>query len=669
MRRSIIAAAALALSIIMPLTVATAANADSVPFPPITPFHNMVGSLDSLELVPGEGIVATGWVFDTTKPQESTQSLQMQEQNPDGSSGWAGWANADLPRPDVAAVYPQAGPNHGYRLVIGFSPAGHYKFCTEATFEVVGCLEITVAPETTTGALESLTLDTSTSLPALRVQGWAADSWGASGGNEIDYTVTGTNVYGGFESSGVGDAYRDRSDIQDSHPGLAGVHGFDDRIQANSPGTYTVCATVRPRFPATQNPVYAENVPADIGCITAHFDGFTAVAQPTLSGAATLGSTLTGTPGSYTPTPTTDVVDWFREESDNQWTLVSSSADGGDYPITSADVGHRIELDEMVGSDGMFGGNFSVSSAQVTIPGVTTSRLSGADRYATAIASSQAEFPDSDAGAPVVYVASGENFPDALSAGPAAAKQGGALLLNPSDQLRDDVAAEIERLHPATIVLVGGELSVSDAVFDQLQALAPTVRIGGADRFAVSRALIDYAFPDGASTAFVAAGSEYADALSAGAAAASQGAPILLADGAASSADSDTRAELASMGTDSVWIVGGPSAVSEGVAGTLGDGIDVQRLSGADRYATAVAVNRAVFPTADSVYLASGADYPDGLSGGVHAGAGDDPLYLSNGSCVPQAVIEDIVSTHASSVVILGGTASMQMQIDDLSAC
>src|SRR4051812_48243684 len=56
----------------------------------------------------------------------------------------------------------------------------------------------------------------------------------------------------------------------------------------------------------------------------------------------------------------------------------------------------------------------------------TTVRLSGANRYATASAISQAMFPS---GAPAVVVASGEVFPDALVGGPLAARVGGPVLL------------------------------------------------------------------------------------------------------------------------------------------------------------------------------------------------------------------------------------------------
>jgi hypothetical protein len=88
-------------------------------------------------------------------------------------------------------------------------------------------------------------------------------------------------------------------------------------------------------------------------------------------------------------------------------------------------------------------------------------RQSGADRYATAAAVSKGAFGTN---VPVVYIATGANFPDALGAGPAAAKLGGPILLVRRDAIPAATATELTRLKPAKIVVVGGAGVVSDAV-------------------------------------------------------------------------------------------------------------------------------------------------------------------------------------------------------------
>ena len=170
---------------------------------------------------------------------------------------------------------------------------------------------------------------------------------------------------------------------------------------------------------------------------------------------------------------------------------------------------------------------------------VAVNRLSGTDRYQTSVAVAHQEFP---ATAPTVYVASGLNYPDALSAGPAAVERGGPVLLTDPDQLPAAVAAEIHSLAPSTIVVMGGPGSVSTAVESQLQAAVPAAtvsRVSGGDRYQTSQMLVASAFPS-SSTIYVATGGNYPDALSAGGAAGSHGFPLLLVNGAAASVDAGT---------------------------------------------------------------------------------------------------------------------------------
>ena len=111
-------------------------------------------------------------------------------------------------------------------------------------------------------------------------------------------------------------------------------------------------------------------------------------------------------------------------------------------------------------------------------------RVYGADRYETAIKVAASFSP----GVPVVYVATGMNYPDALSAAPAAAAQGGPLLLVPPTGLSAAVRDELRRLKPALIVVAGGEGAVSRSTYTALSGLAPSIRRdAGADRYSTSR--------------------------------------------------------------------------------------------------------------------------------------------------------------------------------------
>ncbi|MFB2556764.1 cell wall-binding repeat-containing protein [Herbiconiux liangxiaofengii] len=289
----------------------------------------------------------------------------------------------------------------------------------------------------------------------------------------------------------------------------------------------------------------------------------------------------------------------------------------------------------------------------------TFSRISGADRYSGSVAISQAGFPDSGAGAPVVWVASGESFPDALSAGPAAAKQGGPLLLTTSNSLPSVVDTEIRRLHPAKIVLVGGTNTVNDTVRTALSNIAPTTRISGTDRYDASRKVATYAFGTSAPKAYVATGVDFPDAISAGAAASGLKVPLILVNGQGDSADSATTAALSALHTTSITVVGGPNSVTGGVVTSLSSVAPTTRVSGSDRYAASLAANQNIYSSARRVFIATGASYADALTGAPLAAIKGGPLFLVQPGCIPDGVLSRVRSLGATNVTIIGGPNSV----------
>lgn len=298
------------------------------------------------------------------------------------------------------------------------------------------------------------------------------------------------------------------------------------------------------------------------------------------------------------------------------------------------------------------------------------SRIAGADRFAAAVNISKAGYP---ATAPVVYLTTGLNYPDALSAAPAAVKEGGPLLLTQPTQLPTVVSDEIARLQPSKIVIVGGPNSVAPSIESALQGLswAPeVVRLGGADRFEASRNIVEYAFaPGSVSTAYVATGLNFPDALSASGAGGALNRPVLLVNGGQPSLDADTETLLAELGVTSVLIAGGPNSVSPGIEKDLASVAPVTRLTGPTRYQASVAINRAAFDVAADVYLATGANFPDALAGAALAGAKGSPLYVTSPTCVTAELMEDLVAFGTERVTLLGGPQSLPAWIAQLRSC
>ena len=304
-----------------------------------------------------------------------------------------------------------------------------------------------------------------------------------------------------------------------------------------------------------------------------------------------------------------------------------------------------------------------IASPQVT-------RFAGSSRYTTAIEISQAAFPDPISSTPVVLVASGTNFPDALSAGPVAAALGGPLLLTNPSSLPGEVIAEINRLNPDEIIVVGGTGSVSASVYSALSSLAPAIkRVGGADRYETSRNITREGFPT-ASTAFVASGTGFPDALAAGAAAGAFGAPVVLTEGFPMLMPVETQGFMYELGVGTIFVVGGPGVMSEFVVSALERVAPTARLSGTDRISTAVIVNQVAFAgRSDYVYLTNAYSFPDALAGGVLATRVSGPLYTVPQNCIPASVLSEIVRLDAREIRLLGGTGSVSTAVAALRSC
>lgn len=311
---------------------------------------------------------------------------------------------------------------------------------------------------------------------------------------------------------------------------------------------------------------------------------------------------------------------------------------------------------------------------------ISVERLDAADRYAEAVAISKRVAP-APATAPLVYLASGEGFSDALSGASVAAQHSAPLLLSSSTTIPAVVADELKRLAPADVVVLGGEATLKPAVVAQLEALVPGVkvtRIGGADRYEVSRNVIsDATFGAKASYGiYIASGRVFPDALSATPAAVKGESPVLLVDGQENAFTPAEMALITSRKVISVAFLGGTNTISA----ALGASFDYDssyvpmRIGGADRYFVSSGVAHRAFVTkapmtADTVYIATGANFPDALAGGVLAGLGKAPILLATKDCIPADAADRINRLGAKKVVLLGGTASLGDAVAKLTVC
>ncbi len=298
---------------------------------------------------------------------------------------------------------------------------------------------------------------------------------------------------------------------------------------------------------------------------------------------------------------------------------------------------------------------------------LTSVRHEGADRYRTAAAISEASYPVS---APALVIASGQNWPDGLTASALAAAAEAPVLLTRADRLSLTVRDEIMRLGPQRIYIVGGEQAVSRAVedaIDQLPHSAIVTRLAGSDRYDTARLVAIQvrtllgSLPDG--RVIVASGENYPDALSTSSLSAAAGYPILLSR--RGSIPSATSRALSTLGPTSSLIIGGEQAISSQVAALLPSPV---RLAGMDRYETSrvvagYGVGSGVL-TYSTLGVATGRAFPDSLAAGPLLGMHRAPLILADGSGPRLETWLRANSASVESLRFLGGPAAVPYDLE-----
>lgn len=93
-------------------------------------------------------------------------------------------------------------------------------------------------------------------------------------------------------------------------------------------------------------------------------------------------------------------------------------------------------------------------------------------------------------------------------------------------------------------------------------------------------------------------------------------------------------------------------------------GPQVDRLFGIDRYGTAARISAQYAPGVETVYIATGLNYPDALAGGAVAGALDVPLLLVRPDRVPAPTQFELDRLQPQNIVILGDNTTISGQVE-----
>ncbi|MGV8983427.1 cell wall-binding repeat-containing protein [Clostridium sp.] len=152
---------------------------------------------------------------------------------------------------------------------------------------------------------------------------------------------------------------------------------------------------------------------------------------------------------------------------------------------------------------------------------IKVTRLAGKDRYETAV-----KVAEMMGNTNKVFLTTGENFPDALSVAPAAAKQGIPILLIQPKKMPESTAKYIKSKPIIKAYIVGDETIISADIVKTFNF--PYGYIYGTDRYRTNQdAILTYQDILNSNTFYVATGDNYADALTCSVLAAKNNSPIL----------------------------------------------------------------------------------------------------------------------------------------------
>ncbi|WP_246569777.1 cell wall-binding repeat-containing protein [Lentibacillus saliphilus] len=297
-------------------------------------------------------------------------------------------------------------------------------------------------------------------------------------------------------------------------------------------------------------------------------------------------------------------------------------------------------------------GNTTVTEApgRLYIHSQQLERISGENRYETAIEISENGWKSTD----TVILARGNDYADALSGVPLAYQYDAPILLTSSAQLNPRVLDEITRLNAQHIIILGGTQAVSEDIEQTLEDEGLTVdRLSGQSRYETASAIAEHIAPNGVEKAVVVNGMNFPDALSVASYAAQDQMPILLTR--TDTLPEATTSIISSLGIEETIIVGGTVAVSNEVAEVLPH---AQRIEGHNRYATNIALANHFEVSNPHMYIATGRDYADALSGAVLA-AKEDSAILLTGSNVPDELSAYLVEQDVHRVSVLGGKVAV----------
>ncbi|WLR41774.1 cell wall-binding repeat-containing protein [Bacillus carboniphilus] len=167
---------------------------------------------------------------------------------------------------------------------------------------------------------------------------------------------------------------------------------------------------------------------------------------------------------------------------------VSLEPGNNTFTVTVTDLGgntvtQSITIDRALGED-----DEPITDEEDPVVELQIDRIKGADRFETSVEISKDGWDTSD----IVLLARGDNYADALAGVPLSHKLDAPLLLTESDSLTDVTMDEISRLNASKVIILGGEVAISEDVKASLKDMGISVeRIAGQDRYETAQKIAE----------------------------------------------------------------------------------------------------------------------------------------------------------------------------------
>ena len=286
-------------------------------------------------------------------------------------------------------------------------------------------------------------------------------------------------------------------------------------------------------------------------------------------------------------------------------------------------------------------------------------RLAGKTRYETSFAIAEYLFKEHGRYENMT-VASGVNYPDALSGCYLTYVRETPLLLV-DKSVETQVLQRIKKYTKprGTVYLIGGPGSVSQQFEQRVKSAGfKVVRLAGNDRYETNLQILrNTGIKEG--ELLIASGLNYPDSLSASAIPK----PLLLVG---KTLTPQQKAFLTTAGVTKAYVLGGEGSVSRDVVRELRSYCPkIERIGGIDRYETSFLIAKRFFDLPESITFASGANFPDGLSGGPVAMRKGAPLVLTSDIQVVYG-LRCALDFNSMQTYIFGGTGSVSKDAEEI---